>query len=110
MSFIIFLLFSSRLVIRSISCLATTSAVTTNYQDCNLVFATDRFLIMGLIGLSFISAISLYLFRKENRKKVFLLITSLMITFVASYYLFMNRVSEKILNNPIYLDSLYMDK
>jgi len=79
------------------------------YQDCTLMLALDRFVYFGLFGWG-VSAILVLLATKAKNIKLFVLFS--LITgsvLVASFYLYLNLASKKISSSSVYLDTLYKD-
>lgn len=108
-AYLLFLLIATRVVTQSISCLSPINLVPTDYQTCNMAFVMDRFLVLALGGLVIfiIGTRLLFGFKKSEIIVSGVVMCGLLI---GAYYLYMNAIKTRILNSPIYLDSLYLQK
>jgi len=106
--FIGYLYFVTRIVAIKIPCLMSISSDPASYDNCNFKVASDYFLLYA--GLAWvISVIILFLDSRLTKRFAFFAVIFTAI-FISSYYLYINKIEEKIINAPIYLDSLIEEK
>ena len=107
-----FILFSSmtpRLSQMLTPCLSSISAKISEYQDCTLILALDRYVLISFLGILAANAI-LLLHKKHKIKSLIIMNILFGIITIVGYYHFLPEAWSSVSGSEVYLDSLYEPK
>lgn len=76
------------------------------YQECNILLALDRFILVALIGASFILVSVFLIITPRRLLRLGATATLLAIFIILSYYIYIPRVEAQIYQVPIIFDSI----